>query len=122
MTQNGQGLVRGVDAVYYAVTDPARSATFYKGLLDIASVTWEGDMGAEYVLADGSAFGFGKLPGEWRSSGCVLFAVENVEAATARALELGATLAGELRELPVCRQQWCEDPDGNIFVLHQRTA
>jgi len=37
-----------------------------------------------------------------------------------RVTELGGKLNGELRDLPPCLQQWCLDPDGNSFVLHQR--
>ncbi|HEX8806662.1 MAG TPA: VOC family protein [Candidatus Aquilonibacter sp.] len=111
----------GFDAVYYSVTDVPRAAAFYKELLDIKETTWESEHGAEWVLADGSAFGVGRLP-EHRVSGCVLFAVEDLDAARRRVSELGGKLDGDVRELPVCVQQWCFDPDGNSFVLHQRTV
>ncbi|MGB6984702.1 MAG: VOC family protein [Candidatus Aquilonibacter sp.] len=110
----------GIDAVYYSVTDVPRAAAFYKGLLDVKDTTWENEHGAEWILDDGSAFGVGKLPGGHSPSGCVLFAVPNVEALTPRVTELGGKLTGDLRNLEPCRQQWCLDPDGNAFVLHQR--
>ncbi|HUA08165.1 MAG TPA: VOC family protein [Candidatus Acidoferrales bacterium] len=114
--------VTGTDAVYYSVRDVARASAFYKGLLDVKETTWENEHGAEFVLGDGSAFGIGKLP-EHRASGCVLFAVGNLDAARPRVEELGGKLDGDVREFPgVCVQQWAFDPDGNSFVLHQRTV
>ncbi|HTX56946.1 MAG TPA: hypothetical protein VMD47_07560 [Candidatus Acidoferrales bacterium] len=111
----------GTDAVYYSVRDVARSGAFYKAILDIADTTWESEHGAEWILADGSAFGIGKLP-EHRVSGCVLFAVTDLESTRPLVTAHGGTLDGDPREFPVCLQQWCFDPDGNSFVLHQRTV
>jgi len=109
----------GIDAVYYSVQDVDRAKAFYTGLLDVKETTWENEHGAEFVLGDGTAFGFGKLEPH-RTSGCVLFAVPDVAALTPRVSELGGKLDGELREFPVCQSQWCFEPDGNSFVLHQK--
>ncbi len=109
----------GIDAVYYSVTDVRRAIVFYQGLLDVADTTWENEHGAEWVLGDGTAFGIGKL-GEHRTSGCTLFAVADVASLRPRVEELGGKLDGDVREFPVCLQQWCFDPDGNAFVLHQK--
>ena len=109
----------GFDAVYYSVTDVPRAAAFYKALLDVKETTWENEHGAEWVLADGSAFGVGRLP-EHRVSGCVLFAVADLASALPRVTEHGGKLDGDVREFPVCHQQWCFDPDGNSLVLHQK--
>ena len=118
-----KGKATGIDAIYYSVSDVPRAAAFYKALLDVKNTTWENEHGAEWILDDGSAFGIGKLPGAGQTtSGCVLFAVPNVEALTSRVTELGGKLSGELRDLEPCRQQWCLDPDGNAFVLHQRKS
>jgi len=110
----------GIDAVFFSVTDVPRATAFYKELLDIKETSFEGDWGAEWVLSDGTAFGIGKVPSGHRPSGCVLFAVADVQALSSRVWELGGTLDGELRDLPPCRQQWCLDPDGNAFVLHEK--
>lgn len=111
----------GIDAIYYLVSDVPRAAAFYKALLDVAETSWESEHGAEWVLKDGSAFGVGKIPGAPQvPSGTVLFSVASLEALTPRVTELGGKLNGEVRELEPCRQQWCLDPDGNAFVLHQR--
>jgi predicted enzyme related to lactoylglutathione lyase len=111
----------GIDAIYFSVTDVPRAAAFYKELLDVTETMWESEHGAEWVLRDGSAFGVGKIPGAPHvPSGVVLFAVPNVEALIPRVTELGGKLNGDVRDLEPCRQQWCLDPDGNAFVLHQR--
>jgi predicted enzyme related to lactoylglutathione lyase len=111
----------GIDAIYYSVADVPRAAAFYKGLLDVADTTWESEHGAEWVLDDGSAFGVGKIPGAPHvPSGTVLFAVADLDALIPRVTELGGKLNGDVRDLEPCRQQWCLDPDGNAFVLHQR--
>jgi predicted enzyme related to lactoylglutathione lyase len=114
--------VTGIDAVYYSVRDIARAKAFYTGFLDVKETTWENEHGAEWVLADGTAFGVGKTP-EYRVSGCVLFGVADLHAVNPLIEKLGGKLDGEVREFPgICVQQWCSDPDGNSFVLHQRTA
>lgn len=111
----------GIDAIYFSVKDVARSIAFYRELLDIATTSWEADHGAEWVLRDGAAFGVGKYSsGEYVPSGCVLFAVPDAAAAAPHVAEMGGKLVDGLREFPHCLAQWCEDPDGNAFVLHQR--
>ncbi len=111
----------GIDAIYFSVGDVARSAVFYKALLDVKETTWENEHGAEWILGDGSAFGIGKIPNAPHvPSGTVLFSVPDAAALAPRVTELGGKLNGELRDLPPCVQQWCLDPDGNAFVLHQR--
>ena len=113
----------GIDAVFFSVRDVKKAIAFYKELLDVRETSFEGDHGAEFVLGDGSAFGVGSYTdGEWVPSGCVLFAVPDVAAAAKKVAELGGKLDGELREFPSCFAQWCEDPDGNSFVLHRRTG
>jgi len=111
----------GIDAVFFSVKDVARGVQFYRELLEITDTTFESEHGAEFILADGTAFGVGAYSsGEWRPSGCVLFAVPDVGAAAALVQHLGGTLEGEQRAFPTCDAQWCQDPDGNSFVLHRR--
>jgi len=113
----------GIDAIFFSVRDVPRALAFYKELLDVKETTFEMEHGAEWVLADGTAFGVGKYSsGEYVPSGCVLFAVPDVASAAARIEPLGGTLEGDVRDFPNCRAQWCKDPDGNAIVLHQRTA
>lgn len=111
----------GVDAVYFSVRDVPAALAFYRALLDVRETTWENEHGAEFILADGNAFGVGRLP-EHRPSGTVLFAVDDVAAATAAVTGHGGTLSGEVIDLPNCTQQWCLDPDGNAIVLHKRRS
>lgn len=114
---------RGIDAVYFSVNDVKRAAAFYRAILDVSEVTMESDHAAEFVLPDGSAFGFGKYSdGQWRPSGCVLFSTGDVDAAAALVEPSGGKLVDGVRDFPSCRAQWCEDPDGNSLVLHQRKS
>jgi hypothetical protein len=81
-------------------------------------VTFESEHGAEFVLADGNAFGVGAYSnGEWRPSGCVLFAVPDVAAAAARVTALGGKLEGEIRNFPACQAQWCEESRRQLIRL-----
>jgi predicted enzyme related to lactoylglutathione lyase len=114
----------GVDAIFFSVTDVPRAFAFYRALLDIRETSFEtAEHGAEWILPDGTAFGVGKYAsGEYKPSGCVLFKVENVESVAPRVPELGGKLIEGIRTFPNCKAQWCEDPDGNSFVLHQRTS
>jgi predicted enzyme related to lactoylglutathione lyase len=112
---------RGVDAIFFSVKDIPRAAAFYRELLEVAEVSWESEHGAEFVLPDGTAFGFGAYSsGEWKPSGCVLFSVDDAGVAAQRVPALGGKLIEGVRDFPNCRAQWCEDPDGNSFVLHER--
>jgi len=111
----------GVDAIFFSVRDVPRGVAFYREILDVRDVTFENEHGAEFILPDGTAFGVGAYAGgEWKASGCVLFSVPDVAAAAARVAQLGGTLDGEARTFSACEAQWCEDPDGNSFVLHRR--
>lgn len=112
--------IRGLAAVYYSVKDVARSIAFWKELIDVADTTFENEHGVEWILRDGTAFGVGKYSsGEWKPSGCILFDVENAEATSELVARFGGKLIDGVREFPGCRAQWCEDPDGNAFVIHQ---
>lgn len=115
--------VSGVDAMFFSVRDVPKAFAFYKGLLDIRETSFEGEHGAEWVLPDGTAFGVGAYSsGEYKPSGCILFHVDDVAAIAPRVTELGGRLIDGVRDFPACKAQWCEDPDGNSFVLHQRTV
>jgi predicted enzyme related to lactoylglutathione lyase len=113
----------GIDAIFFSVRDVPRAIAFYREILAVKETSWEMEYGAEWILGDGTAFGVGKYSsGEYEPSGCVLFAVPDVEKAAPRVAELGGTLIEGVRDFPNCRAQWCKDPDGNAFVLHQRTV
>lgn len=113
--------ITGVDAIYFSVRDVPRALTFYRELLDIRETSWENDHGAEWILPDGTAFGVGAYSNQtYVPSGCVLFAVPDVASLAPRVTELGGKLVDDIRTFAACKAQWCEDPDGNSFVLHQR--
>lgn len=111
---------RGLAAVFYSVNDVPRSIAFWKEILDIAETTFENEHGVEWILRDGNAFGVGKYSsGEWKPSGCILFDVANADETATLVERHGGKLVDGVREFPNCRAQWCEDPDGNAFVVHE---
>jgi predicted enzyme related to lactoylglutathione lyase len=112
--------VSGVAAVYYAVKDMPRATAFWKSLLDIAETSFEFDGATEWVLRDGSAFVIGTFGGEWAQSRGTQFEVTDVEATSELVNQLGGRIVGDLRDFGGCNMQWCEDPEGNSFILHHR--
>lgn len=116
---NKDAKVRGIAAIHYAVKDITRASAFWKPLLDIAETTFELDEATEWILRDGSAFVIGTFSGEWAPSSGALLDVADADATAALVKSLGGRLDGAVRDFGLCRMQWCEDPDGNIFVLHQ---
>jgi predicted enzyme related to lactoylglutathione lyase len=115
------GTIQGVDAIFFSVRDVPKAFAFYKALLDIRDTSFENEHGAEWILPDGTAFGVGKLSTmEHKTSGSVLFTVDDVESIAPRVPGLGGKLIDGIRTFPHCKAQWCEDLDGNSFVLHQR--
>ncbi len=113
--------VSGVAAIYYAVKDMPRAAAFWRSLLEIAETSFEFDGATEWILRDGSAFVIGTFGGEWAQSRGAQFEVADVEATAELVQQLGGRLAGDLSDFGGCTMRWCEDPEGNVFILHHRT-
>jgi predicted enzyme related to lactoylglutathione lyase len=112
--------VRGLAAIYYAVKDVPRATAFWTSLLNIAETSFEFDGATEWILQDGSAFVIGTFGGEWVQSRGAQFEVANVQATSELVKELGGQLVGDLSDFGGCDMQWCEDPEGNAFILHHR--
>ncbi|MCB1233661.1 MAG: VOC family protein [Verrucomicrobiae bacterium] len=102
--------------------DAAASVNFYSSLFG-----WSAD---ELPMPDGATYRMFKLgeipvggliemdgvPPHW----CSYVAVEDVEAATARAVELGATLCKEVTDVGMGKLSILVDPRGASFALWQR--
>jgi predicted enzyme related to lactoylglutathione lyase len=117
----------GIDVIYYRVADLHKAVGFYRETLGLEPADWwtpEGataPQGAEYHLADGSAFGVGVLPEEMAFlSNTVFFAVPDVHAAAATLRERGAEVMGPVDDGPVCNMVFVKDGQGNTLCLHQR--
>lgn len=115
------GAIKGIDITGFLVKDPQAQIAFYRDVLGIVptEVDPEG-RGAEFTLADGTTFGVWRLPEEV-TGGFVMFAVDDLKAATARCEARGLKVS-EPMETPVCFMAHGEDPEGNGIILHQRKA
>lgn len=106
--------------------DPERTARFYSNAFGWKIQKWNGPQ--EYWLVDTG-------DGEPGINGGIMrrtppfdrvvntVNVDNIDAATARVKEFGATLVGEKMNIPdVGYLQYAQDPDGNIFGMMQPVA
>jgi predicted enzyme related to lactoylglutathione lyase len=120
MAPYADAMITAIDAHYYLAKDLDRAVTFYRDALGLP-IDQEFPAGVEFVLADGSAFGIAKMPGdEWHQGGGVMFAVPDVTVALERVRAGGGSVFGEPMDYPVCTTAWCADPEGNTFALHLR--
>jgi predicted enzyme related to lactoylglutathione lyase len=80
------------------------------------------DMGAEFILDDGAAFGLWKPEGEFAPGGTVMFGVGDIKASVALLKARGVVLEGDghIEETPVCFMAFGHDTEGNMFIIHQR--
>ena len=114
--------IRGIDVTTYLIKEPKRAIAFYRDVMEMAP-TWESQNGAEFTLADGATFGLWRMhDGSWRPSGGVMFAVPDVKTAADYYRKRGAKIDEYIEETPVCFMAFCEDSEGNSFILHQRKA
>lgn len=112
---------RGFDFVLFQTTDMARARRFYESLLGLKATLEYQDFYVEYDLPDGNTFAIGRDPGaEFVAMGGIMFGVDDAEALRNRAEELGGTYRKRYGSGEPCFTEWCVDPDGNAFGLHQR--
>ena len=115
-------LTRGFDFVIIQTRDMRKLRAFYEALLNLkASLEYE-DMYVEYDLPDGNTFAIGRDPSatEFVPTGSIVFGVEDAESLGKRVVELGGTYEKRFGSGDPCFSEWCRDPDGNYFGLHQR--
>jgi predicted enzyme related to lactoylglutathione lyase len=118
-SSNKVPVITGLDLAGCLVGDAARSIAFYRDVLGMTP-TDQQERGAEFTLPDGSTFGVWRGDeGDRTSGGCMMFAVDDASEAVALFRERGAQLSDPM-ETPVCFMSFGEDPDGNVFVIHQR--
>jgi predicted enzyme related to lactoylglutathione lyase len=112
--------ITGMDLCAYFTQDPDRSIAFYRDVLGITPTAISPGQGSEFTLADGQTFGVWKPDeGETLSGGAVMFAVGDANAAVERFRANGAQIQ-DVVETPVCFMAPGVDPDGNVFIIHQR--
>ena len=118
--------VEGTDFAVVFVTDYARAADFYGGVLGL-------ERSKEYGKIPGGEFETGSLTlqvldaaaigREFEPSGSpITLRVDDVEAARAELTGAGVEFLGETMDSGVCLQAPFKDPDGNVLILHRRYA
>lgn len=116
--------IRGVDYVFFNVTDFERAKTFYKDVLGLKPLMEFGGGWAEFdagtlALAIG-AFGAKPLAPGQKCNVSVALAVDDVKAAVEHLKKKGVKITQETQEHPPCFMASIADPDGNEIFLHQR--
>jgi predicted enzyme related to lactoylglutathione lyase len=115
--------ITGIDLSGYMVKDAARAIAFYRDVLGLEPVlVYPDNRGAEYQLADGTAFGLwggGGAVMPFQPSNGILFAVNDFDAAVSRLKDLGVPVLMQ-RETPVCFMAMINDTEGNMVTLHKR--
>ena len=112
---------RGFDFVMYQTRDMARSRAFYEGILELTATIEYQDFYVEYDLPDGNTFALGRDPeAAFVAMGGIMFGVDDAEAIRKKAESLGGTYHKRYGNGEPCFTEWCTDPDGNAFGLHQK--
>ena len=119
-TQAGTEIV-GVDIFGPSTPDGPRLIAFYRDVLGMNPTGHdEHGRGAEFELKDGTTFGVYQPENAQKGAGYgALFAVRDINAAVALFRSRGAQLSDPF-ETPVCFMSFGQDPDGNMFGIHQR--
>ena len=116
--------IHGTDFVMYLVSDLARAARFYREVLglpqELYSEEWQW---AEFNCGNLTLAlkGGEKLP-ETILGGRVALAVDDISAAHEELKQKGVRVLSEPRDYGVCWAMEILDPDGNLVILHKRTA
>jgi len=121
MSTAGLPATRGFDFVMFQTKDMPKARAFYEALLDLKPTIEYQDFYVEYDLPDGNTFAIGRDPSaEFVAMGGIMFGVADAEAARARVDALGGTYHKRFGSGEPCFTEWCSDPDGNYFGLHQK--
>jgi len=114
--------VNGVDASYYYVRDLGRATKFYTELLGAEPSMTVPGMVSEWTFPGGESFGLYQPREEesFRTSGGIIFAVDDVQAAVTAHKARGVDMEEQVDETPVCFMGFGTDTEGNGFILHKR--
>jgi catechol 2,3-dioxygenase-like lactoylglutathione lyase family enzyme len=126
--------ITGMAFTLYPVSDIDRAIAFYRDTLGIPLGLRAGNVYAEFVTADGAAFGVCRLredmlakpefpmnvgaPGAGKG---FALEVDDLPAAIAEIAGKGIAVR-DITDTPVCRMTTIDDPDGNTIIIHHRHA
>lgn len=118
--------VKGVDFVFYRVSDYKKSVSFYRDVLGLklmseyhGSGSWaEFDVGG--VTFAIVSYGTESKNKSKKEGSAVALAVPDVKRALAHLKKNGVRVAEDFSESKVCYKATILDPDGNQIILHRR--
>lgn len=120
---NNRMKIRGVDYIFYNVTDIQRSLKFYRDILGL-KVTDEQKQWAE-LDAGNMTIGIGMYgattdPKVKKNNAAAALSVDDVKEAVKFLKSKKVKVETEPMEFPICEMAIIEDPDGNQIILHKR--
>lgn len=111
--------IRGVDFVFYNVSNLKNSVEFYRDILGLKLNSEPSESWAEFETGN-MAFAIG-VYGPVAVGGCqVAFAVDDIKKALELLKSKKIKIVQDLYEAKACSMAIATDPDGNQFMLHQR--
>lgn len=111
--------VRGVDFIYYEVSDIAKSKSFYGETLGFKVSSESEGQWIEFDLGN-VTLGIGSYSQGGVGGSMAALAVESVPAALEELKAKGVPVTMGLEDFPGCSMAVITDPDGNKLMLHAR--
>lgn len=116
--------IRGVDFVFYNITDMKRSVAFYRDILGLPVIGAVGEQWTEFdtgtVALSVGLWGAKPLEKGQKGNASVALSVDDVAKAVAELKEKGVQVNLEAQDFNACGMASISDPDGNEIVLHRR--
>lgn len=111
--------VRGIDYIYYEVSNVARGKEFYANVLGL-KIGSESEQWVEFEVGT-STLGIGSYGQSLTPGGAMIaLAVDDVTAAVDELKAKGVAVTMGPEEFPVCSMAVITDLDGNKLMLHHR--
>ena len=116
-------MIKEIAFTAYSVTNVARSVEFYEAVLGLKAA-YAYEQWGEFEIGTG-AFSLTTYGKPSPNGATIAFEVEDLDAtlATFQAREIPIVqMVPEqpILDTPVCRMFTAQDPDGNVFIMHQR--
>ena len=111
--------VRGVDFIFYTVSDMKKSVAFYRDVLGLKSIDEPGETWAEFDTGN-MTLAIGKYGPVKTGTVQVALAVDNLKKALTHLKAKKVTVIQDLLESTPCFMAVIQDPDGNSIILHER--
>ncbi len=116
--------VRGVDFVFYNVTNMDRAVAFYRDVLGLKVIGEVGKMWTEFETGNLAlvvgVYGAAPVPKGKKGNVSVGLSVDDVKGALEYLKSKDVAVNMELQDFPSCHMASISDPDGNEIVLHHR--